>query len=119
MKTKTFKGGIHPKEWKELANKNPITPRFPISKTVTIPITMGGAVNTPLVKVGDEVSKGQVIASGDGYMNCPVHASISGKVKKIQNYLVTANAYSPCIVIESDDSLREEKLPIIDRKSVV
>ena len=114
MKLHTFKGGIHPKEMKELSNKCPITPVFPKTKTVTIPVTMGGAPNTPVVKVGDLVAKGQIIANGDKFMNCPVHASISGKVKKIQNCVVTGNQEVPCIIIESDDSDRTEYLPPLD-----
>ena len=114
MRAKTFRGGIHPKEYKELSNQCPITPAFPASKTVTIPVTMGGAPNQPLVKVGDEVAKGQVIASGEGFMNCPVHSSVSGKVKKIQNCLVTANGTAPCIIIEADDAGRETYLPVLN-----
>ena len=57
MRAKTFKGGIHPKEYKELSNQCPITAAFPKSKTVTIPVTMGGAPNQPVVKIGDEVAK--------------------------------------------------------------
>jgi len=114
MRAKTFKGGIHPKEYKELSNQCPVTPAFPSSKTVTIPVTMGGAPNQPLVKVGDEVAKGQVIAAGEGFMNCPVHSSVSGKVKKIQNCLITGNGSSPCIIIEADDAGRENLLPVLD-----
>ena len=114
MRAKTFRGGIHPKEYKELSNQCPITPAFPASKTVTIPVTMGGAPNQPLVKVGDEVAKGQVIASGEGFMNCPVHSSVSGKVKKIQNCLITANGTAPCIIIEADDAGRETYLPVLN-----
>ncbi len=114
MRAKTFRGGIHPKEYKELSNLCPITPAFPASKTVTIPVTMGGAPNQPLVSVGDEVAKGQIIASGDGFMNCPVHSSVSGKIKKIQNCLVTANGMAPCIIIEADDMGRESFLPVLN-----
>ena len=114
MRAKTFRGGIHPKEYKELSNQCPITPAFPASKTVTIPVTMGGAPNQPLVKVGDEVAKGQIIANGEGFMNCPVHSSVSGKVKKIQNCLITGNGSAPCIIIEADDAGRETLLPVID-----
>ena len=113
-KIKTFRGGIHPKEFKELSNQCPITPAFPKSKTVTIPVTMGGAPNQPIVKVGDEVARGQLIASGEGFMNCPVHSSVSGKVKKIQSCLVTANGMAPCIIIEADDAGRETLLPVLD-----
>lgn len=102
MKTCTFKGGIFPREMKELSNKCPITNVLPSTNTVTIPVTMGGAPNTPLVKVGDIVKKGQKIADGDKPFNCPVHASISGKVKKICKNLVTGNIEVPCIIIESD-----------------
>lgn len=114
MKLHTFKGGIHPKEMKELSNQCPITDAFPASKTVTIPVTMGGAPNTPVVKVGDLVAKGQVIATGDKFMNCPVHASIAGKVKKIGSHIVTGNGMVPCIVIESDGSDRTEFMEPLD-----
>ena len=114
MRAKTFRGGIHPKEYKELSNQCPITPAFPASKTVTIPVTMGGAPNQPVVKIGDEVAKGQIIANGEGFMNCPVHSSVSGKIKKIQNCLVTGNGMAPCIVIEADDAGRETLLPVLD-----
>ncbi|HBG66711.1 MAG TPA: electron transport complex subunit RsxC [Treponema sp.] len=114
MKTHTFKGGIHPEEMKELSNCCPIADAFPASRTVTIPVTMGGAPNTPLVKVGDSVKKGQVIAKSDAFMSAPVHASISGKVKKIQNCLVTGNQEVPCIIIESDGSAETEYMPPLD-----
>ncbi len=114
MRLHTFKGGIHPKEMKELSNKCAITSVFPKSKTVTIPVTMGGAPNSPVVKVGDLVAKGQIIATGDKFMNCPVHSSVSGKVKKIQNCLVTGNQEVPCIVIEADDSDRVEFFEPLD-----
>jgi len=114
MRAKTFKGGIHPKEMKELSNKCPITDVFPKSKTVTIPVTMGGAPNSPLVKVGDLVAKGQIIADGDKFMNCPVHSSVSGKVKKIQNCLVTGNQEVPCIIIEADDENRTQFMEALD-----
>ncbi len=114
MKLHTFKGGIHPQEMKELSNHCAIMPAFPSSKTVTIPVTMGGAPNSPLVKVGDLVAKGQKIASGDKFMNCPVHSSVSGKVKKICNCVVTGNSEVPCIVIEADDSDRTEFMEPLD-----
>lgn len=114
MRAKTFKRGIHPKEMKELSNKCPITDVFPESKTVTIPVTMGGAPNSPVVKAGDLVSKGQIIATGEKFMNCPVHSSVSGKVKKIQNCLVTGNQEVPCIIIEADDENRTQFMEPLD-----
>lgn len=106
MKIHTFKGGIFPREMKELTNKCPIKDVMPSSKMVTIPVTMGGAPNVPCVAVGDLVARGQVIANGDKFMNCPVHSSVSGKVKKIQNCVVTGNQQAQCIIIEADDENR-------------
>ena len=77
-------------------------------------MTMGGAANTPRVKVGDVVAKGQLIASGDGFMSVPVHSSVAGKVKKIQSCLVTGGTYVPCIFIEDDGSGRQELLEPLD-----
>ena len=114
MSKHTFKGGIHPLEMKELSNQCPITLVFPSSKMVTIPVTMGGAPNTPCVAVGDLVAKGQIIANGDKFMNCPVHSSVSGKVKKIQNCLVTGNMEVPCIIIESDEENRTAFMEPLD-----
>ena len=114
MKIHTFKGGIFPPERKELSRDCPITDAFPSTKMVTIPVTQGGAPNTPLVKVGDVVAKGQKIAASDKFMSAPVHASIAGTVKKIQNNMVTGNGEALCIVIESDGSDRTDYMPPLD-----
>ena len=97
MKTYTFKGGVYPQEWKELSKDVPISEVIPSSKTVTIPVTMGGAANTPTVKVGDKVVKGQLIADSTHPLSAPVHASISGTVKEIGLHLVTGNSKVSCI----------------------
>ena len=114
MKTHTFKGGIHPDEFKEMSNICPITDVFPSTKTVTIPVTMGGAPNTPVVQVGDSVKRGQIIAKSDAFMSAPVHSSVSGKVKKIQSCLVTGNLELPCITIEADGSDETDFMPPLD-----
>ena len=114
MKTHTFKGGIHPREMKEMSNGCPIADAFPSTKSVTIPITMGGAPNSALVKVGDIVKRGQLIAKSDKFMSAPVHASISGKVKKIQSFMVTGGTEVPCITIEGDGSGETDFMPPMD-----
>lgn len=114
MKIRTFKGGIHPKEYKEMSSSCPVVSAFPSTKTVTIPVTMGGAPNSPVVNAGETVARGQIIADGDKFMNCPVHSSVSGKVKKIQNCIVTGNTEVPCIIIESDDDARTQYMPVLD-----
>lgn len=114
MKTWTFKGGVYPPERKELTSSFAIKDVFPASNTVTIPVTMGGAPNTPLVNVGDVVAKGQKIAASDKFMSAPVHSSVAGTVKKIQKCMVTGNTEVPCIVIEADGSDRCDYMSVLD-----
>ncbi len=81
--------------------------RMPIPKTVVIPMSMHiGAPAKPIVNVGDTVGVGQLIAEAGGFISSPVHASVSGTVKKIDS--VTGSNGSPMtvIVIESDGEMR-------------
>ena len=91
MKTHTFKGGIHPSEMKELTKNCEIKNSFPSTNLVWIPVTQGGAPNTPTVKAGDVVKRGQVIACSDDHSGdrTTAYASRNG----YRRYL--ANAYLP------------------------
>jgi electron transport complex protein RnfC len=117
MKTQTFKGGIHPPERKENTEKLPIEAAFPSTKMVSIPVTQGGAPNQPIVKVGDTVARGQKIAETGAFMSAPVHSSVAGVVKKIENRLVTANIEAPCIIIEADGSDKTDFMEPLDPNS--
>ena len=75
--------------------------------SVTIPLSMHiGAPATPTVKVGDVVAIGDKIAECGGFVSVPMHASISGKVTKISDVLLSSGAKCPAIVIESDGEMR-------------
>lgn len=80
---KTFKlGGVHPPENKLSADKK--IQVLPIPKSVFIPVAQHiGAPSTPLVKRGDEVKVGQVIAKSSSFVSTNIHSSVSGKVKKV------------------------------------
>jgi electron transport complex protein RnfC len=115
MRELSFAGGIHPPEHKELTERSPIKVLAAPPKTVSIPITMGGAPNRPVVAVGDEVAKGQVIADNPtAFMGVPVHASIAGTVKAIGPRQCVAAPEQICITIEGDGSARETLLPPLD-----
>lgn len=76
---------------------------IPSPKSVTIICSMHiGKPDTPTVKVGDAVKVGQLIAEQNGFISSPVHASISGTVKKIEDALTSQGTYVPAITIESD-----------------
>ena len=86
---------------KDTASSAPV--RMPSPKIVTVPVSMHiGAPAVPSVKVGDIVKKGQLIASAGGYVSSPIHSPISGKVKKIDDFLLSNGSFAPAIVIESD-----------------
>lgn len=72
-------------------------------KTVTIPMSMHiGAPATPVVKVGETVKVGQLIAEAGGFVSSPIYASVSGKVKKLDDILVSSGRFVKAIVIEAD-----------------
>lgn len=72
-------------------------------KEVLLPVEQHiGAPTTPVVKVGDEVKVGQLVAEAACNMSSPVYASVSGKVTKIDSYLRSNGKTVPAIRIESD-----------------
>ena len=84
MGLKTFIGGVHPYEGKELAKDAPIKEVLPKGELV-FPLSQHiGAPATPIVAVGDSVKKGQKIAEAGGFVSSPIYSSVSGTVKKIE-----------------------------------
>jgi len=70
----------------------------------------------PIVKKGDEVKVGQVIAEHNIFPALAIHASVSGKVTKIQDALLGNDIKTKEIVIEADgiqDVDPEIKPPLI------
>ncbi|MBU0671672.1 MAG: electron transport complex subunit RsxC [Candidatus Margulisbacteria bacterium] len=81
---KTFSQGIHPKYSKGKTRGKAIQ-ELPAPQRVVIPLHQHtGAACEPLVKVGDQVFEGQKIGETSKFISAPVHASISGLVKKIE-----------------------------------
>ncbi|MGN1002711.1 MAG: electron transport complex subunit RsxC [Oscillospiraceae bacterium] len=77
--------------------------RMPVPAVVTIPMSQNiGAPAKPVVKAGDEVKVGQLIAEAGGFVSSPIYSGVSGKVKKIDEVLMFTGQTSPAIVIESD-----------------
>ena len=75
-----------------------------------------GAPAKPVVKIGDEVKVGQLVAEADGYISAPIYSSVSGKVTKIESYLCPNGKTVDTIRIASDGEMRayeEIKAPVI------
>ena len=99
----TFIGGVHPYEGKELSMDHPITELEPKGEMV-FPLSQHiGAPAKPLVKVGDEVLVGQMIAEAGGFISANVISSVSGKVKKIEPRRVANGSMVNSIIITNDN----------------
>ena len=110
-------GGIHPTDNKDLTANNPIE-TLPIPAKLIIPVKQHiGAPCTPVVKIGDLVKKGQVLAEDLAKKAPPIHSSSSGKVIDIGTYPHPVFGMAQSIVIETDgedawltDLLTERKI---------
>ena len=83
MALRSFRGGVHPAEYKELTEDLPIE-EMPLGPQVYVPLGQHlGKPATPLVKKGAYVRRGELIAEGGGFISAPVHAPVSGTVGKL------------------------------------
>ena len=107
MGLKTFIGGIHPFEGKNLSENAPIKEILPKGQMV-YPLSQHiGAPATPIVKVGDVVKKGQKIAEASGFVSAPIYSSVSGTVKAIEPRRVAVGDKVNSIVIDNDGLFEE------------
>ncbi len=102
MKLKTFKGGIHPNDNKELTKSVPVVPHIP-TETIIIPMRQHiGTPCEPVVSVGDDVLMGQKVGDSDAFVCAPVHSSVSGTVIDIKTYPHPGGGEANCVVIQND-----------------
>lgn len=75
-----FRHGVHPPESKELTAHLPIR-RMPYPAEVVLPLRQhAGKPARLVVRRGDRVERGDVVATADGFVSSPVHASAAGTV---------------------------------------
>ncbi|MCD6459978.1 electron transport complex subunit RsxC [bacterium] len=103
----TFTGGIHPHLDKSLTGRKKFKP-IKLPSKVRLPLSQHiGAPSKPVVKVGDIVKEGQVIAEASGFVSVPLHASISGKITAIKKFPVCSGKHSMCIEITNTETKTE------------
>ncbi len=103
MKTRTFKGGVHPYDGKELSCDSPITRLSPKGELTYLMSQHIGAPAKPIVKSGDRVLVGQTIAEAGGFVSADICASVSGTVKKV-GPVITGNGDEVMAVIVENDN---------------
>jgi len=93
--------GVHAPHLKNTALYVPEA--IPVPSEVKLPMSMhAGKPAKPVVSVGDEVKVGQIIGEADGMVSSPVHASVSGKIKSIDNLDSLTGKKTITITIASD-----------------
>ncbi|MDD5748339.1 MAG: electron transport complex subunit RsxC [Actinomycetota bacterium] len=101
---RTFKAGIHPPYLKELASGKAIK-EAPVPEEVPILLQQHvGAPNEPLVGVGDHINLGQKIGSSEAFVSAPVHSSVAGVVKGIQEATNATGQKVKAVVVTPDSN---------------
>jgi len=96
--------GVHIPHRKNTAAMAPV--RMPPPSMVTIPLSMHiGRPANCVVKPGEHVDVGQLIAEPGGYVSSPVYASVSGTVKKLVPVLQFMGSTCQAVQIESDGEM--------------
>jgi Na+-translocating ferredoxin:NAD+ oxidoreductase subunit C len=105
---KTFhKGGIHPPENKFSAD-SPIRV-LPLPESVSIPISQHiGAPSDPVVKKGDMVKTGQIIAKSSGFVSANIHSSVTGTVTKVDFIMDSSGYKRMAVTINTTEDIWEE-----------
>ena len=112
MRSKTFRiGGIHPDENK-LSNDS-VTKQAPLPKIAVYPLSQHiGAPAKAIVKEGDKVKVGTMIAEAGGFVSANIFSSISGTVIKVGDAMDVSGAMKPCITVqrEGEGNIWEESI---------
>ncbi|MEK7395846.1 MAG: 4Fe-4S dicluster domain-containing protein [Candidatus Poribacteria bacterium] len=105
---KTFRGGYRFAEFQ--GQPDDVLEETSIPTQVKIPLVQGfGSEVDCLVKVGDKVSAGQIIARNDQHVSSPIHATVNGEVNEIKkSHYLGQNCF--IVTIKSDGSSEYQKI---------
>jgi electron transport complex protein RnfC len=113
---KTFKiGGVHPAENKLSATQSIKVAELP--KVAVFPMGQHiGAPAKPIVKKGDKVKVGQMIAEAGGFVSAPIFSSVSGTVLKVDTVVDASGYAKPAVYITVEG---DEWVETIDRSETL
>lgn len=110
------RGGVHAPHRKNTAQCETVI--MPPPERIILAMTQHiGAPCTPVVKVGDTVEVGQVVADSDKPVSAPIHSGVSGKVVSMTELLLPGGMKTAAMVIESDGEQRihpSVKPPVVE-----
>ena len=113
MKSKTFHGGVHPKEYKELTEHLAFE-LFPLPEQIILPLSQHlGKEAKSLVKKGEEVQAGQMIAQAEGFVSAPVYTSVAGKVMSVGKEQTSSGFPKDAITIKRNGTVKSENILLL------
>lgn len=118
--TQSFRHGVHPDEHKEQTEHLPFE-RMPFVDRYVLPLGQHiGAPCKAVVKKGQDVQRGQVIAEPGGFVSTTLHSPVTGRVLDIGKHRHPNGQLVEAIHIEADpySTQRVEDKPAIDWKSL-
>jgi electron transport complex protein RnfC len=108
LRKNTFKHGVHPPENKNETNGLSIR-QFPFAPLIILPMAQHiGAPSEIIIREGQEVVRGQVLAKANGYVSVPTHSPVSGTVRKIANVPTISGQMTKGIYIQPYPSSSQE-----------
>ncbi len=113
MKLFKIRGGVHPDDHKRLSADKAIE-LMPMPELLRIPVQQHiGAPAEPVVRKGDWVLKGQLIANSQSNISAAIHAPTSGRIVAIGNYMAPHPSGLPVrtITLKADGEDRWIPLP--------
>ncbi|MDR2533752.1 MAG: electron transport complex subunit RsxC [Tannerellaceae bacterium] len=109
---KTFRiGGIHPPASKLSAGKPVIKAAIPGQAAVPLGQHIGAPAQA-VVKKGDKVKAGTLIAQAAGFVSANIHSPVSGTVAKIDDALDASGYKRPAIFIDAEGDEWEEGIDL-------
>lgn len=99
-----LRGGVHPDEHKHESTQLAIA-KLPVPQQIVLPLRQHvGHLPKLLVKVGERVKKGQLLAEAEGTISAAIHATTSGTVLAVEERLIPHPSGLPdlCVVIAAD-----------------
>jgi electron transport complex protein RnfC len=100
LRGETLARGVHPPEHKYTAEM-PIA-RLPFAPQLVVPLSQNvGRPAKPVVRVGQEVLRGQPLAEPDGFISVPHHSPVSGVVEAIRLHPTSGGPWTDSVVIKT------------------
>lgn len=114
---KTFSGGVHPPEYKELAREKTIIRADLPSRLVIILSQHTGAPAKPIVELREKVKRGQKIAEAQGFVSANIHSPVEGTVIAIKPHLTSLGVRALSILIDVEGEGEEQRFQVSENPS--